>query len=294
MYTILGSDQKEYGPVSPEDLRRWVADGRANSGTLVRVEGSSEWRPLAQFAEFADLLPPPLPPREPPAIPPTTATDPTASQRTNGMALASLILGVLGILTCGLTALVGLILGIVALRKMGGGKDTTDRGLAIAGTIVSAIFLLLLPLFAAIMLPSLASAKQRATISACMNNTKHICLALLMYANDNDETFPQGTNWCDAIRQYTGGEGVFKCPQGLPTERAHYGFNQNLSGLAMQKVKTPAITVLVFETTGGWNSSGGADLLLAKPRHATVSVGFADGHCEAVQPARFSALRWEP
>ncbi len=39
-YTIIGADGKEYGPVSGEDLRTWIADGRANAGTRMRAEGA--------------------------------------------------------------------------------------------------------------------------------------------------------------------------------------------------------------------------------------------------------------
>jgi hypothetical protein len=66
MYKIIGGDQKEYGPVSAEELRRWVAEGRANAQTLIWAEGTTEWKPLAAFPEFADLLgavsPPPSTP----------------------------------------------------------------------------------------------------------------------------------------------------------------------------------------------------------------------------------------
>jgi GYF domain 2 len=56
MYTIIGGDQQHYGPVSTEDVRRWITEGRANAQTLVLAEGATEWRPLSAFPEFADLL----------------------------------------------------------------------------------------------------------------------------------------------------------------------------------------------------------------------------------------------
>jgi uncharacterized membrane protein len=55
MYKIIGADQKEYGPVSAEQLRQWVAEGRANGQSIVQAEGSTEWKPLAAFPEFADI-----------------------------------------------------------------------------------------------------------------------------------------------------------------------------------------------------------------------------------------------
>lgn len=56
MYKVIGADRKEYGPVSAEQLRQWIAEGRANSQTMVRKEDETEWKPLSAFAEFADLL----------------------------------------------------------------------------------------------------------------------------------------------------------------------------------------------------------------------------------------------
>jgi hypothetical protein len=53
MYKIIGADQKEYGPVSVEQLRQWINEGRVNAQTLVRPEGETEWKPLSAFAEFA-------------------------------------------------------------------------------------------------------------------------------------------------------------------------------------------------------------------------------------------------
>jgi len=56
MYKIIGGDGKEYGPVSAADVRRWVAEGRANAQTQVLPEGTTEWRALGGLPEFADLL----------------------------------------------------------------------------------------------------------------------------------------------------------------------------------------------------------------------------------------------
>src|SRR5436190_10819490 len=56
MYRIIGADQKEYGPVSADQLRRWIAEGRASGASLIRSEGATEWQPLSAFPEFADTL----------------------------------------------------------------------------------------------------------------------------------------------------------------------------------------------------------------------------------------------
>ena len=64
-YTIIGGDQKQYGSVTADDLRKWIADGRLNAQSLAKEEHDTEFRPLAAFPEFADVLaagsaPPPL------------------------------------------------------------------------------------------------------------------------------------------------------------------------------------------------------------------------------------------
>ncbi len=69
MYKIIGADQKEYGPSTAAEIRQWVAEGRANGQTLVKVEDAGEWKPLASFPEFAGLTflsPPPPAPTPPP------------------------------------------------------------------------------------------------------------------------------------------------------------------------------------------------------------------------------------
>ncbi|MGB7770218.1 MAG: DUF4339 domain-containing protein [Verrucomicrobiia bacterium] len=55
-YKVIGGDLKQYGPVSTEDLRKWIADGRLNAMSLVQVHGDIEWKPLSSFPEFAEAL----------------------------------------------------------------------------------------------------------------------------------------------------------------------------------------------------------------------------------------------
>jgi uncharacterized membrane protein len=55
MYKIIGADQKEYGPIDADQMRRWIAEGRVGAQTSVQAEGG-EWRPLQTFPEFAEAL----------------------------------------------------------------------------------------------------------------------------------------------------------------------------------------------------------------------------------------------
>jgi type II secretory pathway pseudopilin PulG len=295
MYKVLGVDKKEYGPVSEAQVREWITQGRANAQTKLQPAGGTEWKPLAEFPEFAETLKASSAPRPPTPgmVAPTAAAAPA---KTSGLAISSLVLGVLGLFTCGATALVGLVLGIVAMVKIEKSKGQVGgKGLALAGTIVSGVFLLMLPVLAAMLLPALAKAKQRATTISCMNNVKQLNRALIMYASDNKDQLPSGNKWGDAIQQYVGANAnVFLCARDKASDRSHYAFNARLSGMSTKDVTTPAATVLVFETEGGWNLSGGKELLLSKPRHGTYVVGFVDGHAEAVRAENLKKLRWDP
>lgn len=54
MYKIIGADGNEYGPVTAEQLRQWIAEGRVNPQTKVQIEGSAEWNTLAELPGFSD------------------------------------------------------------------------------------------------------------------------------------------------------------------------------------------------------------------------------------------------
>jgi hypothetical protein len=81
MFKIIGADEKQYGPVSADQLRQWISQGRADGRTLVQAEGSADWKPLASFPEFAGLFGAAGPAPGPGAgtVPPTSAAPwPTA------------------------------------------------------------------------------------------------------------------------------------------------------------------------------------------------------------------------
>ncbi len=62
MFTIIGADGKEYGPVSAEKLREWIASGRANAQTQCRRDGETAWSTLGSLPEFAAAFSAPPPP----------------------------------------------------------------------------------------------------------------------------------------------------------------------------------------------------------------------------------------
>lgn len=91
MYKIIGADQKEYGPVTAEQLRAWLAEGRVNAQTQVLSEGETEWKALGDLPEFASPSPGPLP-----GIAATPVSGADAAERVKGPATGLVVVAVLG------------------------------------------------------------------------------------------------------------------------------------------------------------------------------------------------------
>jgi len=219
----------------------------------------------------------------------------TPSVKTSGMAITSLVLGILGVVSCGSTALIGLILGIISLVKIqNSGGRLKGFGIALAGTIVSGIFLLMIPILAAMLLPALAAAKQKAQEISCVNNEKELVMAIRIHSGNNKDQFPPAATWCDAIQDETGGsKQLFKCPGANSGSRCDYAFNSKLGGMDQSKVNPQ--TVEIFESDGGWNANGGPELMIGKSRHTQIFVvAFADGSVQQLRESQLSTLRWDP
>ena len=212
----------------------------------------------------------------------------TAGSKTSGMAIASLALGVLGLL--GITALAGLILGIVAISRINAsGGRVKGKGLAIAGICVSSCMLLLsaMALPAAILFPVFARARESARKAGCQSNLVQVSKALKMYATDYDDIFPIAANWCDALQPHTEklaaqepSLDVWKCPSAL-NQRCGYAYNSRLSSVPVSSIQAFAEKATLFDAKGEWNTSGGAEL--AEARHlGSLNVAYVDGHVKGV------------
>jgi hypothetical protein len=285
MYRVLGADGKEYGPVPEEVLRQWITEGRANAQTKVKPEGGTDWQTLASVPEFELAF------AASPGAPPPLSTTPVEA-KTSGMAIASLVLGILGL--CGITALAGLMLGIASLVKINrSGGRLSGQGLAIAGICVSGLMLLLsISFMAAMTVPALARAKQRAQAISCVNNMKQLGLAVKVYALNHNDQLPPAATWCDSILINVGSPKVFACPA-EPGRRCAYAFNAKLDGKKENEINPQ--TVMIFESDAGWNGSGGSgDLKPHTHSSRSVNVALADGAVMQIPRAQLSTLRWEP
>jgi len=61
-YKIMDAARKVLGPISGQDLERWVAEGRVDLNSLAQKLGYKEWRPLATLIDKEELPSIPIPP----------------------------------------------------------------------------------------------------------------------------------------------------------------------------------------------------------------------------------------
>src|SRR6266446_229690 len=150
MYTIMGADGREYGPVTADQVRQWIVEGRANLQTKVRAEDTTDWKLLNEFPEFISQA----------AVQPAAALAPAPfpvapGSRTNSMAMAGMILGILSLtLACCCHGLpfnvAGIICSSIALSQIK--RDPVNhqgKGMAIAGLVLSILSIVLASLLLA-------------------------------------------------------------------------------------------------------------------------------------------------
>src|SRR5438105_4766602 len=184
MYKIIGGDGKTYGPIDLEQLKQWAADGRVNPQTGVQEGGAAEWKTAAQIPELAALwqggatqqgsVPPPIPPVGP-------------GGPRSGLAVTSLVLGVLSVVCFGILAgIPAIICGHVARgRAKRQPAQYGGAGQALAGLVLGYVSIFItLVILPAMLLPALSRAKERAQRINCINNMKQLGLAFRTWALD--------------------------------------------------------------------------------------------------------------
>jgi len=93
MYKIIGADGKEYGPITAEQIKQWVAEGRANPQTKVLAEGTTDWKTVAELPELAVAIP--STPVSTPGFQPSASA---ATDMVNGPAIGLIVTAILGFL----------------------------------------------------------------------------------------------------------------------------------------------------------------------------------------------------
>lgn len=95
------------------------------------------------------------------------------------------------------------------------------------------VVIAIIAILAAMLLPALGRAKQRAWGTACLSHVKQIGLASRMYADDHADALPrsahQGASWVATLQPYCAGTNLWRCPRDTQmTRRYSYALNDYL------------------------------------------------------------------
>lgn len=141
MFTILGADGKEYGPVPADKVHEWIRGGRANLQTKARRADETEWKTLGDFPEFTatSVAPAATMATAAPPVPAASVGTPLASRWAR--LGAQIIDGLIGFF-CALPGL-GLLFAAGAFSH----PDAPNPGLLIAGVVTICALVLALVIF---------------------------------------------------------------------------------------------------------------------------------------------------
>jgi len=208
MQIYIGRGGQREGPFTIDEIHAKIAQGQARVDDLAWYEGAPGWIPLREVPGLnppAAAAVPPAIPNSPPPIPRATAVPmPIATQQPQeGLAIASLILGILGLVMLPFIASVpGAVCGHMALGRIKrSGGALSGRGLAIGGLVTSyfgiAICLLVaagIAIFSVAMFRSAGPFKEKFVsgieTAVALASAKNIHDGCVAYAAANGGKFP--------------------------------------------------------------------------------------------------------
>jgi prepilin-type processing-associated H-X9-DG protein len=225
----------------------------------------------------------------------TPTSTAVSSVKTSGWAIAALVCAILTPFTCGITAILAIIFGIIALVKISKSSGIlAGKGLAIAGICIPAVWLPVMALLMSILMPALTQARAMAQRVVCSQHLQSLGMSLQLYATDYNGKYPTPEKWCDLLIDYSdASKKSFECPASEEKGQCNYAMNKNI-----EKVKNssevPGNMVLLFETHPGWNQAGGPELLNRKSHQGRgCNILFNDGHVDFIEAEDLNRLQWD-
>lgn len=147
-------------------------------------------------------------------------TSVTPQPKTSGLAIWSLVLGILSLACFSIFAAIpGVICGHKALSRIKVSNGSlSGHGLAIAGLVTGylgiALAILIIPLMIAIAIPNFVKARSVAQTNACINNLRQIDAAKMQWALENSKTNGAIPAAVDLSPYLKGGLKSLQCPAG--------------------------------------------------------------------------------
>ncbi len=171
-------------------------------------------------------------------------------------------------------------------------EEYTKKYFFIKGFTIFEVILSILIIVAILwyLIPALTCHHKPTKRVVCYNNLKQLGTAMRTYANETGGKYPSANKWCDLIKPYLDRrveDKIFQCPS-AEKARCNYAMNPNC------EPNSPPGTVLLFETKGGWNLSGGLELVTIDNHSGTGCVIlFNSGNVNYIVKEKIPNLKWE-
>ncbi len=143
---FYGKDNAQHGPVSEQDIHTLVSSGQLDANTIVWREGMTDWIPMKDvpaLQAIASSISGNLTQTQPSPYASTPSQPYPMAPHTDGLSIASLVCGILAVMTCyfgGLFGLPAVLCGHISLKKIKTSETPIGgRGMAIAGLITGYI-----------------------------------------------------------------------------------------------------------------------------------------------------------
>jgi prepilin-type N-terminal cleavage/methylation domain-containing protein/prepilin-type processing-associated H-X9-DG protein len=135
-------------------------------------------------------------------------------------------------------------------------------------------------ILAAMLLPSLFTARQNALRAACISNLRQIGIAISLYAEENNKCHPYASTvmawggedgvycWMEQLGPYINDKKLYSCPANrefpeysyfLGVRAAYINAGDNFASINVNRIRFPVALVLAGDTTTGGESLGFPD-----------------------------------
>ncbi len=180
MKIVVHRDGAQFGPYSLEEVRTALARGELRADDLAWQEGAADWVPLGSLLGLTQ------------GNPAQIQASMGRGSATSGLAITSLILGILSFGCSFFAGVPALICGFVSLSQIKQSKGSLEgRGLAIGGIITGIVGLVFgLLLMISIAIPAIDAAKQAQRSAKSQLQIKQIFMACRGYASDHGGRYP--------------------------------------------------------------------------------------------------------